>query len=65
MPYPKNFAVRLIICIVGTIALWMIGRYVGIVLIRHEAFSFDASDIIAPAVVGVIEANAWKPKGKE
>ena len=62
MPYPKNLAVRLIVCIVGTFALWMAGRYIGVVLIRHEPFSFDASDVIAPVIAGIIEAKAWRPK---
>jgi hypothetical protein len=43
----------------------MMGRYIGLVLIRHEPFSFDASDIIAPAIVGIAEAKMWKPKEHE
>ena len=65
MPYPKNFVARALVCFAGTLALFMMGRYIGLVLIRHEPFSFDASDIIAPAIVGIAEAKMWKPKKHE
>ena len=64
MPYPENFVVRLIICIVGMIALWMGAHYIGTVLIRQEAFTIGVFDIVAPLACGVIEAFTWKPKAK-
>lgn len=62
MPYPENFVVRLIICIVGMYAIWMGAQFVKDVIIFHEAFSVDMIDIIAPLVVGIVEAFVWKPK---
>ena len=65
MPYPENFIVRLLICIVGMFALWMVGRYVGLVFIRQEVFTIGVIDIIAPLVIGIVEAFVWKPKEKK
>ena len=64
MPYPENFVVRLLICIVGMYALWMGAHYIGAVFIRHEAFSVGVLDIVLPLVLGVWEAFSWKPKEK-
>ena len=64
MPYPENFVVRLIICIVGMYAIWMGVQFITDVLIRHEAFGLNVIDIIAPLVLGIIEAFVWKPKEK-
>ena len=64
MPYPQNFIVRLLVCIVGMFALWMAAHYIGTVLIRQEAFTIGPIDIILPLGVGVYEAYAWKPKQK-
>lgn len=64
MPYPENFVVRLLICIVGMYALWMGAHYIGVVFIRHEAFSVGVLDIVLPLVLGVWEAFSWKPKEK-
>lgn len=64
MPYPENYVVRLIICVVGMLALWLAAHYIGAVFIRHEAFTIGAFDIIVPAIMGVIESFAWKPKNK-
>lgn len=65
MPYPENFVVRLIISIVGMIALWMAAHYIGVVLIRHEAFTITPFDIIVPLAIGIVEAFVWKPKEKK
>ena len=65
MPYPENFVVRLIICVVGMFAIWFGVQFVKDVLIFHEEFSFEAIDFIVPAVCGVIEAFVWKPKEKK
>ena len=46
-------------------ALWMVGRYVGLVFIRQEAFTIGVIDIIAPLVIGIVEAFVWKPKEKK
>ena len=62
MPYPQNFVVRLIICIVGMFALWMAVQFITDVLIRQETFALGPFDIIIPLVVGVAEAFLWKPK---
>jgi len=56
--------VRLLICIVGMIALWLAAHYVGVVFIRHEAFTIGVFDIVAPLICGVIEAFTWQPKNK-
>jgi hypothetical protein len=64
MPYPENFVVRLIICIVGMSALWILGSYLGAVFIRHEVFTLNATHFIVPVIVGAIEAFTWKPKDK-
>lgn len=64
MPYPENFAVRLIICLVGMFALWMAVQFVMDVLVFHDEFKIGVMDIIIPAVLGVVEAFIWKPKEK-
>jgi len=64
MPYPENFVVRLIICVVGMLALWLAAHYIGVVLVRHETFTIGAFDIVVPAICGVIESFTWKPKNK-
>ena len=46
-------------------ALWMVGRYVGLVFIRQEVFTIGVIDIIAPLVIGIVEAFVWKPKEKK
>ena len=64
MPYPKNFAVRLIICIAGMYALWFAIQFFMDTVVRHEPFSVRTLDIIIPLVTGVIQAMSWKPKEK-
>ena len=65
MPYPENFAVCLIICILGMTALWMAAHYLGVVLIRHEAFTVGPLDFAIPVALGVFQAYTWKPKEKK
>ena len=60
--YIENFALRLVFCIVGMFALWNLGSFVGATFIRHEPFTFGASNVIIPIVTGVAEAFVWKPK---
>ena len=36
MPYPKNFAVRLIVCILGMLAIWFGVRFILSVVVFHE-----------------------------
>ncbi len=62
MPYPENFVVRLLICIVGMCALWILGSYISTVLISHEEFALRATHFVIPAILGVVEAFVWKPK---
>ena len=62
MPYPENFIVRLLICLVGMFAIWFAATYVIQVLIQHDAFTVGPIDIIVPAACGVVEAFVWKPK---
>jgi len=62
VPYPENFVVRLIICVVGLVAVWMAAQYVGDVFLRHEPFSISAFDIVMPIGLGIVEAFVWKPK---
>lgn len=62
MPYPKNFAVRLILCLLLMYALWFGTKFVMVVLIKHEAFTPGTFDFIVPAVCGVAQALSWKPK---
>ncbi len=65
MPYPENFVVRLIICIVGMYAIWFGVQFILDVLVFHDEFKVNAIDIIVPLAVGVIEAFVWKPKEKK
>ena len=65
MPYPENFVVRLIICIVGMFAIWMGVQFIMNVLIFHDAFTIRPFDIIAPLGMGIVEAFVWKPKDKK
>ena len=62
MPYPENFVVRLIICIVGMFAIWMGVNYILDVFIHHGEFTVNIIDIVAPLVAGIAEAFVWKPK---
>ena len=64
MPYPENFAVRLIICIAGMFAIWMGVQFIMDVVIHHDGFKIGAIDIVVPLVLGVVEAFVWKPKEK-
>ena len=65
MPYPENFVVRLLICIVGMYAIWFGVQFILDVVVFHDEFTVNAFDIIVPLVVGVIEAFVWKPKEKK
>ena len=66
MPYPENFVVRLIICVVGMFLIWFGVQFIKDVLIFHEEFTVDLPvDILVPAACGVIEAFVWKPKEKK
>ena len=38
MPYPENFVVRLIVCIVGMLVIWIGVRFIMDVLIFHDPF---------------------------
>ncbi|MBO7674761.1 MAG: hypothetical protein J6S63_07105 [Atopobiaceae bacterium] len=62
MPYPKNFVVRIIICVVLMYAVWIGIQYIMDVFIFHEPFRLGIVDYIVPPVTGVIEAYTWKPK---
>ena len=64
MPYPENFVVRLLICVVGMCALWILGSFISTALIRHEEFTLRVTHFVIPAVIGVVEAFVWKPKDK-
>ena len=65
MPYPENFVVRLIICVVGIFAIWFGVQFILDVVVFHDEFKVNAIDIIVPLAVGVIEAFVWKPKEKK
>ena len=65
MPYPENFVVRLIICIVGMYAIWFGVQFILDVLVFHDEFKVNAIDIIVPLAVGVVEAFVWKLKEKK
>ncbi|MBO7674289.1 MAG: hypothetical protein J6S63_04705 [Atopobiaceae bacterium] len=64
MPYPENFVVRLLICIVGMCAIWVLGSFISTVLIHHETFNLSVTQLIVPVVLGIIETFLWKPKDK-
>ncbi len=65
MPYPENFVVRLLICVVGMYAIWFGVQFILDVVVFHDEFTVNAIDIIVPLAVGVIEAFVWKPKEKK
>jgi hypothetical protein len=65
MPYPENFVVRLLICVVGMYAIWFGVQFILDVVVFHDEFKVNAIDIIVPLAVGVIEAFVWKPKEKK
>ena len=60
--YIENFALRLVFCIVGMYAIWIGIQFVMDTVIFHDPFRLDIIDYIVPAILGVIEAFAWKPK---
>lgn len=64
MPYPENFVVRLLICIVGMCAIWVLGSFISTVLIQHETFNLSVTQLIIPVILGIIETFLWKPKDK-
>ena len=65
MPYPENFVVRLIVCIVGMLAIWIGVRFIMDVVIFHDPFEIKATTLIIPIAMGVVEAFVWKPKEKK
>ncbi len=64
MPYPENFVVRLIVCILGMLAIWIGIRFIMDVVIFHDEFSIKPITLAIPVVLGVVEAFVWKPKDK-
>ncbi|MBR3226781.1 MAG: hypothetical protein IKF78_15815 [Atopobiaceae bacterium] len=64
MPYPENFVVRLIVCIIGMLAIWIGVRFILDVVISHEEFVIRPISLAIPVVLGVVEAFVWKPKDK-
>jgi hypothetical protein len=43
----------------------MAAHYLGVVLIRHEAFTVGPLDFAIPVALGVFQAYTWKPKEKK
>ena len=64
MPYPENFVIRLIVCILGMLAIWIGVRFILDVVISHEEFVIRPISLAIPVVMGVVEAFVWKPKDK-
>ena len=64
MPYPENFVVRLLICIVGMYAIWIGLQFVMDVLVFHDEFKLGLMDYVLPLIMGVVETFVWKPKAK-
>lgn len=62
MPYPENFVVRLLVCIVGMTAIMLAVRFVMSTFIFHETYTFQVTQLIVPVVAGIAEAFVWKPK---
>ena len=61
MPYPKNFAVRLIICVVGFLVIFNGIYYLMDTFVRHQAFNFRPIwNVAIPAFCGVLQAMNWK-----
>ena len=54
MPYPENFVVRLIVCIVGMLAIWIGVRFIMDVLIFHDPFEIKITTLIIPIALGVV-----------
>ena len=62
--YIENFALRLILCIVGMFALWFAIQFIKHSFILHDSMTISAFDIVVPLVGGIAQALAWKPKDK-
>ncbi len=66
MPYPENFAVRLLVCIAGMFVIWIGVSYLMSTFIWHEPFTFSVvRHVVLPILFGVAEALSWKPKQKD
>lgn len=61
MPYPKNFAVRLIICVVSFLVIFNGIYYLMDTFVRHQAFDFRPIwNVAIPVIGGVVQAMNWK-----
>ena len=61
MPYPKNFAVRLIICVVGFLVIFHGICFLMDTFVRHQAFDFRPIwNVAIPVIGGVVQAMNWK-----
>ncbi len=65
MSYRKNFAIRVIICVLGMLVVWMGVWYVLDVVICHEEFALRPVLIVVPVILGISEAYAWKSKDEK
>lgn len=63
--YIDNFALRLLFCVLVTVAAANLGYLVRATFIVHEPFAFDAiQGLLIPAALGVFAAVMWKPTEK-
>ena len=64
MSYRKNFAVRVIVCVLGMLVIWM-GVWFALSVIFHEEFVIRPVLVVVPVIMGVSEAYAWKAKDEK
>ena len=61
--YPENFVVRLLFCVVLTIAAANLGMFVRAEVFAHEPFVFDpVKGLLMPGALGAVAAVMWKPR---
>lgn len=61
--YPKSFAVRMLICVLGAIAGTNLGLFIKQVVINHGAFVFQVMQgLILPAAIGALAGFCWKQR---
>lgn len=63
--YINNFALRLLFCVLITIAAANLGSFVRASFIVHEPFAFNVlQGLVMPTALGVFAGVIWKPTDK-
>ena len=54
--------VRIILCVAAMTVVWLGASYILTVFIGHQEFTFKATYVVVPIILGIVEAFLWKPK---